>query len=127
MAGSETWPKLLYSNGATTKKPLPMIEANGVTIMVHILDRRARAIPGEQHDHFAVVAQQCPRLITHAAVGRHQYGRDVAPAAGGALAGRLRYVLADTSPGMREEAARTVPEARVVVPGVPGAGVFRER
>jgi SAM-dependent MidA family methyltransferase len=46
---------------------------------------------------------------------------DAVASGGGGFARRLRYVLADTSPGMRAEAARTAPEARVIAPGIPDA------
>jgi hypothetical protein len=40
-ASKEARPKLLYSNGATTRNPLPMIDTSGVTMIVHIRDRPA--------------------------------------------------------------------------------------
>jgi len=65
-----------------------------------------------------------PFTVVEFGAGRGILARDVLDAVAsraGSLAGRLHYVITDTSPGMRDEAARLVPEARVVESGAPGA------
>jgi SAM-dependent MidA family methyltransferase len=82
---------------------------------------RCLAVQLEEMD--GILGRPAPFTVVEIGAGRGLLARkvlDAVASGGGALAGRLRYVLADTSPGMREEAARTVPEARVVVPGIPG-------
>jgi SAM-dependent MidA family methyltransferase len=71
-----------------------------------------------------ILGRPDPFTVVELGAGRGILARDVLDAVasrGGELAGRLRCVLTDTSPGMRDEAARNVPEARVVAPGAPGA------
>lgn len=71
----------------------------------------------------AILDRPTPFTVAEFGAGRGILARDVldAVASGGSgLQDRLQYVITDTSPGMRGEATRQAPEARVVEPGAPG-------